>query len=713
MKQLVQKLGSGKMSVIDVPEPKLKKGYVLVQNYYSAISAGTEGATVSLAKKSLIEKALSKPDQVHQVLNTLKTQGPANTIRAVQKKLDSYSPLGYSSCGVVLEIGEGVTDINIGDKVACAGVGYANHAEIISVPKNLCVKLGHQSDFKGAAYNTLGAIAMQSVRQAKVQVGEYVVVIGLGLLGHILCQILKASGANTIGIDIDNKTIDQALKFNSIDYGFNIDDPQLTDKINQITNTNGADNVIIAAATKSDKPINLAGSIARKKANVVILGDVPTGFNREPDWYKKELSLIMSCSYGPGRYDPDYEEKGIDYPIGYVRWTEKRNMEAFQTLIRKNLINLDYITTHTFDLKNCTKAYDLITNKNEEYLGILIKYSNKKIQLNRSLKNLKKSNISKLNISFIGSGNYAQGSLLPFIKNKKNVSLNGVISSSGTTSISVMENFGFNFCTSNEKELYDGKTNTVFITTPHNSHYDYVCNALKQNVNVYVEKPLCLSIDELETIKSKYEKANIDLMVGFNRRFSPLIKQMKAEFKNVSCLNASYRINSGLINNESWLNDKDIGGGRILGEVCHFIDLIIYLTGSDPTYVTANFIDNKLKDSINILIAFSNGSSATISYFTNGSPKMAKESLELHANGKSVLVEDFKNIKTFQKSRTTKKSFLNQNKGQKEMINAYLESLLNQSEPLIPFKDIYLSTKTTILAQKSAFDNGKRYEIEY
>ena len=349
MQQLTQKLGSGDMIIQEVPYPQLGKGMVIVKNHYSIISAGTEGSTVVAARKSLIGKAKERPQQVKQVIDTLKKQGPIQTYRAVMKKLDAYSPLGYSCAGEVIEVGEGVTEFEVGDKVACAGAGYANHAEIVSVPINLCVKLDKNASLKDSAYNTVGAIAMQGVRQADMRLGESCVIIGLGLLGQLAALILKASGVTVIGIDVSEAAVKQALDNKVVDLGLTRNAAGVEEQIQNATNGYGADTVIIAAATNSLDPINFAGAIARKKGKVIVLGAVPTGFERDPYWYSKELELKMACSYGPGRYDLNYEEKGIDYPLPYVRWTEKRNMEAFQNLIATKRIDIDYLTTHDAD----------------------------------------------------------------------------------------------------------------------------------------------------------------------------------------------------------------------------------------------------------------------------------------------------------------------------------------------------------------------------
>ena len=500
MKQLTQKLGSGDMIIQNVPYPQLGKGMVIVKNHYSIISAGTEGSTVVAARKSLVGKAKDRPQQVKQVIETLKKQGPIQTYRAVMKKLDAYSPLGYSSAGEVIEVGEGVAEFKVGDKVACAGVGYANHAEIISVPINLCVKLDKGSNLKNAAYNTLGAISMQGVRQADMRLGESCVVIGLGLLGQLSALILKASGVTVIGVDVSEDAVKQSIDNKVVDLGLIRNAAGIEEQIKNSTNGHGVDTVIIAAATTSLDPINFAGAVTRKKGKVVVLGAVPTGFERDPFWYRKELELKMACSYGPGRYDLNYEEKGIDYPLPYVRWTEKRNMEAFQNLISSGKINIDYLTTHEFEFDNAKAAFDLVVSKTEPFKGIALKYNTEKVANKDKIVTGKIEKLSKINISFIGAGSYAQGNLLPNIPVTNDVRRIGVLTNTGTTSKRISEKFKFQFCATKEEDIFDNSTNTVFIATRHDSHGSYVLKCLNANKNVFVEKPLCLLESDLHKI---------------------------------------------------------------------------------------------------------------------------------------------------------------------------------------------------------------------
>ncbi|PWK18013.1 bi-domain-containing oxidoreductase [Xanthomarina spongicola] len=712
MQQLTQKLGSGDMVIQEVPYPQLGKGMVIVKNHYSIISAGTEGSTVQAARKSLIGKAKERPQQVKQVFDTLKKQGPIQTYRAVMKKLDAYSPLGYSCAGEIIEVGEGVTEFEVGDKVACAGAGYANHAEIVSVPINLCVKLDSNANLKDAAYNTLGAISMQGVRQADLRLGESCVVIGLGLLGQLAALILKASGVTVIGVDVSESAVNQALENKVVDLGLTRDTAGIEEQILNATNGIGADAVIIAAATSSLDPINFAGAITRKKGKVVVLGAVPTGFDRDPFWYRKELELKMACSYGPGRYDLNYEEKGIDYPVAYVRWTEKRNMEAFQSLISTNRIDIGYLTTHEFDFDNAKQAFDLVVEKTEPFTGIALKYDIAKTPSKDAIVTSDAQALGKINISFIGAGSYAQGNLLPNIPEHADISRVGVLTNTGTTSKRVAEKFKFQFCTSEEAEVLNDKTNTVFIATRHDSHGPYVLKALQANKHVFVEKPLCLLEDELEQIIEAKQASNKSVMIGFNRRFSPLTQKLKKVLGN-NPMTMIYRVNAGAIPKDNWIQDMEIGGGRIHGEVCHFIDYLTYINGSLPIKVSATAIPdaNQLNDTINVLLQFENGSSGVIAYYSNGSKSLTKEYIEVFSAGFSAVIDDFKVLKLYGKGKPNKTKLINQNKGQKEMVEAFVNGLLKDGEAPISFNEVVAVTKTCFSIIESIKRGGEQIDI--
>jgi predicted dehydrogenase/threonine dehydrogenase-like Zn-dependent dehydrogenase len=831
MQQLTQKLKDGAMCVHEVPVPALGSGTVLVRNLYSLVSAGTEGSTVKAARSSLIDKARQRPQQVKQVLEVVKSQGPVQAYRAVMKKLDAYSPLGYSACGKVIGIGYRVQGFEVGDLVACAGVGFANHAEVVSVPENLCVKLHPGTDLRQAAYNTLGAIAMQGVRQADLRLGEICAVIGLGLLGQLTCLLLRASGVRVLGVDIDPAMVEIAGKHCAyVALGRNAEG--IEGVVQDFTGGVGCDAVIITAATDSSDPINFAGAVSRKRGTVVVVGAVPTGFEREPHYYRKELQVKMSCSYGPGRYDPTYEEKGIDYPIAYVRWTEKRNMEAFQELIYTKKIDVSYLTTHTFKLEDAPKAYDMMLAKSEPFIGILIEYEasktieNKPIflgakdqellaadgrrqaqtrdelatpvksashltgqtdphgfaslnglepppkedlkghlqtfssagsaeeKLSAALRQTLGSTLSEallkhdadlaksgapqvqrsagfIGVGFFGAGSYAQSHILPNIPKGNGVTLKGVMTATGIGSRSVGERFGFEFCTGSEKDILENpEINTVFIATRHDSHADYVLKALKAGKNVFVEKPLCLTLQQLTEIaevpvhgarctapstprplepsapgtlsstpSAPRPLGPLDpplLMVGYNRRFSPFAQTIK-ETIGSGPMAMTCRVNAGAIPKESWMQDPDFGGGRVIGEVCHFVDLLTYINGSLPVSVFATVLNdpNHLNDTLNVSITYANGSIGTISYFANGDKSLSKERVEVFTHGCTVVLEDFKRLTIHSKGKVKERKLLSQDKGQQNEVRLFLDAVREGKGPPIPYDELFSTSLAT------------------
>lgn len=720
MKQLTQKLKNGHMQIIEVPIPSLKQGCVLVRNHYSLISAGTESSTVNAARKGYIGKAKDRPQQVKKVIDTIKSQGVSQTYRAVMKKLDAYSPLGYSCVGEVIGVAPDVSGVRIGDLVACGGF-TACHSEIVCVPRHLCVALRPDVDLEQAAYNTLGAIAMQGVRQARLQLGETCAVIGLGLLGQLTALLLRASGVKVVGIDINAEAVNMAQRY-CVDLGLQRDDLGIEQKIIEYSDNLGCDAVIIAAASKSSDPINFSGIIARKKAKIVVVGDVPTGFDREPHFYQKELEVKMSCSYGPGRYDPTYEEKGYDYPAGYIRWTENRNMISFQDLIYRGKVDVSYLTTHIFELENATAAYDLMVNKSTSFVGILIKYdankrnTNEKIQA-RAVPIVKKQ--EAVRVGFIGAGSYAQSHLLPNLHRQKNVILKGVMTESGASSRSVADRFGFEFCTSNPQDIFKDKDiNTIFIVSRHDSHAVYVQQALKSGKHIFVEKPLCLNADELEDItktvaESSYAEADAQrvLMVGYNRRFSPLTSIIK-KGTGPGPMSMAYRVNAGYIPPESWIQDPEIGGGRIVGEICHFIDYLSYVNGSLPVSVYASAMKNNgsLLDVLNIGLNYENGSIGTIIYYANGDVSLPKERCEISAHGNVFVLDDFKTLSSHSGGKKRIKRLVNQDKGQKSEVKLFIDTILQGGTPPISFEELYSTSLTTFKILES-IRIGQRVKI--
>ncbi len=717
MHQLTQKLKTGNIKIIEAPVPVIESGRILVRNHYSLISAGTEGSTVKTARKGYIGKAKERPEQVRQVLQTLKTQGPVQTYRAVMKKLDSYTPLGYSCAGRVEGMAADVKGFSIGDRVACGGL-TACHSELVSVPMNLCTRLEPDADLRSAAYNTLGAIAMQGVRQADLKLGETCAVIGLGLLGQLTGLLLKASGVRVAGIDVNAEMVKMA-KDRCTDISLDRSEPGIERRIERFTNGLGCDSVIITAASSSQDPINFAGAICRKRGTIVVVGAVPTGFDREPHFYKKELQLKMSCSYGPGRYDPVYEEKGIDYPPAYVRWTEQRNMQAFQSLLYHKKIDVNYLTTHIFKLEDAPRAYDMMMTNSDPFVGILIEYDSSGTidsEKNRiAFSSGTPSPPAKVSIGFIGAGSYAQGNLLPNIPKNASVALKGVLTASGTSSVSVAERFGFEFCTSNADELIKNQDiNTVFIATRHNTHAQFVIEALRENKNVFVEKPLCLNEPEMEAIFehfTSFDGNNFSskepagqavvggkpiLMVGFNRRFAPLTQNLKSAFPQ-GPLAMTYRINAGPIPSDSWIQDPEIGGGRIVGEVCHFVDYLTCLNGSHPLSVYAAPMKNpgKPDDVVNISMTFQNGSIGTISYFSNGDKALGKERIEVFGFGATGILDDFRSVVIYSNGRKKQKKLINQDKGQKVQVHSFVNAIAQGGPPPISLEEIHSATFAT------------------
>jgi predicted dehydrogenase len=709
MEQLTQNLKSGEMKILEVPYPMLGKGCVLVKNHYSIISAGTEGKTVKDARLGYVGKAMARKDEVKKVINTAKTIGLMDTYKLMMNKLDAPSALGYSCAGEVIAVADDISEFKIGDKVACAGAG-AVHAEIVAVAKNLCVKLEDNVALNEAAFTTLGAIALQGIRQADLRLGESCAVIGLGLIGQLTMQMLNAAGIKSIGIDIDKNMVKLAQELGA-SHAIERNTEGIENSIRELTKGYGVDAVIITAATSSTDPVDFAGELCRVKGKVVIVGSVPTGFKRG-GYYKKELELKMSCSYGPGRYDRNYEENGVDYPYGYVRWTENRNMQAFADLLAEKKINIAKLISHTFEFKEAPKAYQLIVDKTEAFTGVLLKYdTDKKISATVQLKNTQ-AVAGKAAIGFIGAGSFAGNVLLPALKD--NCSFVGIATNRPNNARNIADKYGFNYCTGNVSELMEDATiNTIFIATRHDSHAGYVMDALRHNKNVFTEKPLCLHEAELEEIKDLYQKSKSVVMLGFNRRFAPQIIKAKAFFDKLNVpLSINYRINAGTIAADHWVHDKNVGGGRIIGEVCHFIDLLTFITGSKVKSLSANAMQDAkhLTDTLVINFQFENGSIGTISYFSNGNKNLDKEYLEIFGAGQVIVINDFKDMQTYSSSKKTD-SLSKQDKGHKQEVAVFLDAIAKGKESPVAFDEIYHSMFCTFKVEESIALGGKQILI--
>jgi predicted dehydrogenase/threonine dehydrogenase-like Zn-dependent dehydrogenase len=706
MKQVIQNFKTGELYVDDVPLPALSEGMVLIENQYSLISAGTERGTVKVAQANLLNKARQRPDLVAQVIQNIKKEGLKATISKVRAKLDSLKAMGYSTSGVVLTSMDTNGMFKTGDRVACAGVDYASHAEIVAVPQNLVVKIPDEVSSDDAAFTTLGAIAMQGVRQAEAQIGEKVCVIGLGLLGQITCQLLRANGCLVFGIDLSESFVNIAND-HSADKAVLRNDPNLIKACENFTNGRGFDTVIITAATQSNDPIELAGELARKKGKVVVVGVVPMNVPRDPNYYRKEIDIKMSCSYGPGRYDVNYEENGQDYPYSYVRWTEQRNMESFLDLIARKYIRLKPLTTHVIGIDDAEKAYDIILGKvKEHHIGILLKYSENEAK-SRSLVNISNKPLSSINTGFIGAGSFAQSYLIPNVK-AAGGSLDGVVTSRGITAKNVADKFGFNFCSSDVKDLLSKENiNTVFIATPHSSHASLVIESLKANKSVFVEKPLAINSEELQSVIETKKQHDQPLMVGFNRRFAPVSESIKKEFHNIGePLVINIRINAGFIPKDNWLQQKDIGAGRLIGEMCHFIDLMQYFTNSEPVKVYADCIstnNDKITpaDNIVIVIKFKDGSVGNLTYLANGDKGMPKELIEVFGGSKIGIINDFRDGEIYRNGKVVK--LKSSGKGHKEEVSAFTNALKSGNDSPISFRSICLTTLTTFKIHDSLF----------
>lgn len=665
MLQIIQYQKTGDISVEELPAPQLRTGGVLVRNVFSLISAGTERKSVETAQASVIGKARSRPDLVRQVIENYKRDGLVSTWQKVQNRLDNYKDLGYSSAGIVVE--SACDNFSVGDRVACGGVGFAAHAELIFVPQNLVVRVPDEVGLDEAAFTTVGSIAMQGVRQADVRIGERVVVIGLGLVGLLTVQLLKASGCTVFGLDIAPLNLEWGRQAGCDGVGRS--DDSVLPSIERFTKSYGADAVVITAATKSNDPMALSIQCVRKKGRVVVVGVVGMEIPHSAA-YAKELDIRMSCSYGPGRYDADYEVHGHDYPQSYVRWTENRNMGALLELIAAKKLVVGSLVTHRFPIGEALEAYSVITGKiSEPYLGVLISYpQNEDLKVERRLAlNLGDAGPShECSVGVIGAGNHTQSYLLPPLK-KLATTLETVVTSKPVNAKSVARKFGFRNCATEASEICnDAKINLVLIGSRHDSHACYVVDALRAGKHVFVEKPLAVTPAELEGIIDIYNDRvrrgqNVLLMVGYNRRFSAPVQALREFFLNVGePLAITYRVNAGFLPKGSWYQDA-AQGGRVIGEIGHFLDVLQFLTGSTPisVFTTApTDLDRRYSnDNMQISVTFANSSVGQINYLANGSAAMPKEHVEVFGGGKCGIMEAFKRLTLFNGRGSSAKSY--------------------------------------------------------
>jgi predicted dehydrogenase/threonine dehydrogenase-like Zn-dependent dehydrogenase len=701
MKQVLQNYKTGELAVKDVPAPRQNKGNVLVENTFSLISAGTEKSTVDMAKKSIVGKAAARPDLVKKVLAQVSKNGVVDTAKMVLNRLDSLAALGYSSVGVARNVGRDVTDISVGQRVACAGQNYASHAEVITVPKNLCVPVPDNVTDQQAAFVTLGAIAMQGVRQANPKLGDIVSVIGLGLLGQITVQLLVANGCQVIATDLDSSKLELALSFGAVAA---VLPEELEETVMSLTNEYGVDSVVITASTKANGPVESAATITRVKGTVVVVGAVGMNLPREP-FYVKELDLKLSMSYGPGRYDSQYEEGGIDYPYHYVRWTERRNMHSFLQLISQGKVSVDPLITHTFEINDAEKAYALIESRSEPYLGILLSYPVDPLKTNVSIK-VAELNSSDCNLGIIGAGNHVKDMLIPKLLANKQVTLQAICSGTGVNARALADKFKAGQCTTDYKELLKYENvSTVLIGSRHDMHAPMVIDSLKAGKHVFVEKPLCLTIQELDDITTVYKKASANgsrLLVGFNRRFSSHALKVKELFKErKSPLVMTYRVNAGIIPKEHWIQDLEVGGGRIIGEACHFVDLMQYIAGANPIDVTGFSIGEHYsgitEDQSVLVFKFSDGSIGNLIYAAGGDSALAKEKFECFGDGKSAIIDDYKTTLLYKNGEIVKHKTSKIDKGFEQEMNS-LVNMVTKGEIPISYQEIEAVSRICIKA---------------
>jgi len=724
MKQAFQDARSAAIKVVEVPSPKLLAGCVLVRTAASLVSAGTERSASEFAGKNLLQKARMRPDLVREVLNKISRDGFVPTVSAVRSRLDQPLGLGYSSAGTVVAVGEGVNGINPGDRVACAGAGHAVHAEFACIPRLLTARIPSEAvSFDEAAFTTLGAVALHGIRTADVKLSDVVAVIGLGLLGQLMVQILKTAGCTVLGMDISAERADLALRLGAD--GVSASSSAFLDLCLQHSAGHGVDAVLIAAQTAGNDPVNLAGVIARNRAVVVAVGTVAMDIPRRT-FYEKELDFRISRSYGPGRYDAAYEQKGIDYPIGYVRWTETRNMEAFLKLLADRKLDLHSLITHRFPITRAQSAYDLITGKTQEaFLGILLSYpQDAQNTQNTQYIEIAASDplvggVKSVRVGLLGAGTFAVSTLLPALKRVRGVDLITASAANGSHARHAADKFGFRSCTTSELEILNSlEVDTVVIATRHHLHARQVMAALKGGKHVFCEKPLCLNEDELREIMTAQENsapARRLLMVGFNRRFAPLAVRMKNFLQEAGePLALHYRVNAGFLPADHWMNDPLQGGGRILGEVCHFVDLLCFLTGSAPVEVETRSLSNLAlsrralsspgkysNDNVVCSLRFADGSQGTISYLANGDKAYSKERIEVFGGGVAVL-EDFRRLELVRSGKKSVfRSRLRQDKGHRGEFEAFVRAIQMGSQSPIPFREIVVTMLATFALEES------------
>ncbi len=700
MKQVFQKLSSGKTIIPSIPAPAIGEGQLLIRTSHSLLSVGTEKMLLEFSKANIIVKAQKQPDKVKEVFDKALNEGVLTTLNAIRHKLDQSIPLGYCNVGEVISIGEGVSGFSIGDRVASNGP----HAEVVLVSQNLCAKIPKEVNDEEAVFTVLGSIGLQGIRLAEPTFGETFLVIGLGLIGLLTAQLLLANGCKVLAIDTDHSKceIAKSLNIHTLHLKDGIDPIEWSIKY---SDNKGVDGVIITASTSSNEPVEVAAKSCRKKGRIILVG--VTGLKLRRDlFYEKELSFQVSCSYGPGRYDANYEEKSNDYPLGYVRWTEKRNFEAILEAIKNRRLKTSILISHRFNLEKVNEAYSLISS-NEPFLGVILNYPFDYNATERTLV-LRKTEYTgiALNepiVSFIGAGNHASRFLIPAFKKTK-TKFSSIVAKNGFSPLCLANKFGFDKASTDHTEILEDKIcNTIVIATHHDSHAFFIKKAIENNKHIFVEKPLCINQKELESIETSYTGNQI-LMVGYNRRFSSLIKQLKLNLENHHGPKSFiYTCNSGYLPNDHWQQDLKKGGGRLIGEACHFVDLLRFLAGKEIIDMSTSYLSEEslVKDTFTIQIRFLDNSMGTIHYFANGHKSFPKERLEIFVNGSIFQLDNFKRLRSWGKGNHRNISLINQDKGQSECVKQFISSIRNNTQSPIPIEQIFEVQRWILKAVKS------------
>jgi len=705
MKQIIQDLKNGETILEEVPVPKVKSGHILIKTSRTLVSLGTERMLVEFGKANFIQKARQQPDKVKMVLDKVKTDGLKPTMNSVFNKLGQPLPLGYCNVGEVIAVGRDVSEFKIGDRVASNG----NHAEYVNIPKNLVAAIPDNVSDDEATFTVIGSIGLQGIRLLNPTFGETIVVVGLGLIGLVTAELLLANGCNVIGFDYDQEKVRIAKEKGVIA----INPSEGTDQVKfteTYTNGVGVDGVIITASNKSNEIISQSANMCRKRGRIVLVGIIGLDISRA-DFYEKEISFQVSCSYGAGRYDDSYEQKGIDYPIGYVRWTEKRNFQAILNAISKGRLNVKPLITENIPLNEYQKIYGDMNGSNS--IASIIEYNDTQLPESTIEVNPKIFKEKKGVLGIIGAGNFTSSTILPSLK-KTNAGIKYIASSGGLSSTTMAKQHNIVNSTSDYYEiLKDEDVDLVLVTTKHNMHASMVLETLKADKSVFVEKPLALKKEELDEIIEEYKKRDVSISVGFNRRFAPLAEKMKKLLGNDnSPVNIIATMNAGFIPSDSWVHDMEIGGGRIIGEACHYIDLCTYFSGSKVVSVCMNAMGKNPKestDNASIILKYENGTNAVINYFANGSKAYSKERVEVYSQERTLIMDNWRKLKAygFKNGNSSSK----QDKGHFNQFARLVEQQKKGGNPIIPFNEIVNTTKASFAAIES-LKKGKWIEVK-